>query len=301
MWRVAIIGCGNIAGGYDEFSPDGCQTHAGAIKRHAGLQLVSVCDIDATKAERFASTWNVPAFHSDVRRMLEIEKPDMVAICSPTETHAGMLECCLETPGIRLVLCEKPAGLDPARLAAILPKLEAAGIALAVNYTRAYVPGIQQLRQRLDELGGCVEAFLDYGKGIFNYGSHAIQWFSDWLGEITNLAVFETHAASRPRDMDVSATFLAGGVPVRIRSCPDDRFDVEFRCSNGSLKFLEYAFRVTDGAGTVSTALESGMGDVYASMIAQLEGRPARLVGGPEALDVLTVCAALSLSPQKFS
>jgi len=302
MWRTALIGCGNIAGGYDEQSDDSlCQTHAQACRLLPDLELVSVCDRDAEKARRFAARWSAQSSHDDVREMLAQTGPDIVAICSPTSTHIDMLEMCLERPGIRAVICEKPAGFDSAHLAPWLPKFESAGIVLAVNYSRAYAPAIQQWRAKLGELGGCVEAVVDYGKGIFNYGSHAVQWLADWLGDITNVEAVAARAGTAIEDPNVDAAFHAGAVPVRLRGGVKDCFDVEFRCAKGVLRFFNFAYEGECGAERFSTRLDTVMLDVYSNLTARLEGMSSRLVEGREALTTLGVCAALAAQSRKFS
>jgi len=295
MRRVAIIGCGGIAGGYDEQSDENvCQTHAKACLLTAGLSLVAVCDRDGEKARTFAARWNAGSAYEDVREMLASARPEIVVISSPTATHVEMLERCLAQPGVRAVLCEKPAGFDPGELAPLLPRFAAAGILFAVNYSRAHAPGIQQFRARLEELGGCIEAVVDYGKGIFSYGSHAIQWFADWLGEISNVRVGALRAGSAEGDPSVDASFLAGGTAVRLRGTAEDCFNVEFRCRDGAIRFFNYACECAVGSGVVRTGLETVMWDVHADLVARLDGVPSRLVEGAEALAVLEVCAALA-------
>jgi predicted dehydrogenase len=301
MWRVAIIGCGKIAGGYDERSGgDVCQTHARACELLPQLKLVAVCDLDTTKAERFAGRWQASSFYSDVREMLAQTEPDIVSICSPIHTHVEMLERCLEVPGLRAIICEKPAGFHPKPLAKLLPKLEAAGIMLAVNYSRAYAPSIQDWRQRLAALGGCVEATVDYGKGIFSYGSHAIQWLAHWLGEITNIEVIGVSPERQNADPNVDATFWAGATAVRLRGSTADRFDVEFRCARGALRFFNYAYEGECGPERFSTGLHSVMLNVFSNLSARLDSRPAYLVEGAEALATLKVCATLAAQTRSF-
>jgi predicted dehydrogenase len=302
MWRLALIGCGNIAGGYDEQSGgEVCQTHARACQLLPQVELIAACDHDPGKAKRFAARWEASSSHSDAGEMLARTEPDIVSICSPADTHIEMLERCLEFPGLRAVLCEKPAGLDPNRLAPLLPRFQAAGVVLAVDYIRAYSPGIQRWRQRLAALGGCVEATVDYGKGIFSYGSHAIQWLADWLGEITNVAVTGARAGTGDADPNVDATFHAGATPTRLRGATADRFDIEFRCAGGDLRFFNYSYEGECGPEKFSTGLDTAMLNVFSNLVARLEARPARLVEGGEALATLKVCGALAAQTRSFN
>jgi predicted dehydrogenase len=293
MWRVAIVGCGNIAGGYDESSDDtSCETHAQACRLLPQLELVAVCDLDRTRAEQFSRRWNAKSSHHDLREMLERSRPDILAVCSPTGTHADMLVASLESPGLRAVLCEKPAGFDPQRLRSLLPEFDAARALLAVNYSRAYAPGIQSHRGRLAEMGGCIAATVKSGKGVFNYGSHAVQWLGDWLGGISDIEA--TGLAAHGEDPVLDATLVAGETPVRLMSSATDCFEVEFRCLNGSLRFSDFAYEGHDGDTTFRTGLEMVMRDVYSNLTACLDGHSSRLVEGREALAALEACATLA-------
>ena len=62
MNRCAIIGCGLIAGGYDDINSSNSRTHAKAFHDHPSCELVGVCDIDGNKAKNFADNWNIPYY-----------------------------------------------------------------------------------------------------------------------------------------------------------------------------------------------------------------------------------------------
>ena len=269
---------------------ESCQTHARAFQAISGVQLVGVCDLDPARAQQFARRWSAAKHFTDPRVMLDQTSPAIVSVCSPTETHADMLELCLSSPGLRAVLCEKPAGFDPERLSRLLPRFAHAGIVLAVNYSRAYAPGIQRWRGLS---ASCSSVTVEYGKGVFNFGSHAVQWVADWLGEIEELRVLSTVPASASFDHAVSARFLAGRTPVTFRPSTADRFDVTFH-GQRPVSFFNHAYEVRHAGEVHRTGLEAVMRDVVESLITRLEGASGRLVEGAEALAVLRVCSAMA-------
>src|ERR1051325_6427630 len=62
-YRAAIVGCGDIAGGYDERSTDssGVFTHAGAYRRLADHALLAACaEPDSARRAAFQRAWSVP-------------------------------------------------------------------------------------------------------------------------------------------------------------------------------------------------------------------------------------------------
>ena len=58
--RSAIIGCGRIAGGYDQMVPtEWSATHAGAYRLCPETELVAVADSDPETLKDFQEKWHV--------------------------------------------------------------------------------------------------------------------------------------------------------------------------------------------------------------------------------------------------
>ena len=91
MLSVLIIGCGNIAGGFDR-GRDPAEypfTHAGAYRKHGGFQLAACVEPDAEKRDAFMRDWDVPLGFASVTAALSIGLVcDVVSVCSPTVCHA---------------------------------------------------------------------------------------------------------------------------------------------------------------------------------------------------------------------
>jgi len=75
--RLAIVGCGRIS-----------RNHFGSIEKHAdNIELVAVCDTDASVLEEHAARYQVPGYRS-MEEMLQSESLDLVALCTPSGIHA---------------------------------------------------------------------------------------------------------------------------------------------------------------------------------------------------------------------
>lgn len=102
MLKVDLIGVGGISG-----------AHIPAWERMEDAELVALCDIRPEQLERYPEKH----LYTDLDRMLEQEKLDILDICLPTYLHAGVGEKAMKK-GIH-VICEKPVSLnqeDVARL-----------------------------------------------------------------------------------------------------------------------------------------------------------------------------------------
>ena len=108
LLSAAILGTGQIAGGYDQkkYKGDpGVYTHAGAFKTNAHIQLRTVFDADRRKASAFSKTWGGTAAAS-ADRILE-GYHDIVCVCTPDQTHFGIVKALIFNKEIGRASCRE--------------------------------------------------------------------------------------------------------------------------------------------------------------------------------------------------
>lgn len=172
--RVLIIGCGNIAGGFDtHHALDSMPfSHAGAYARHGGFHLSACVEPNQDKREAFMRRWSVDKGHGSIEEAAG-GRYDVVSICSPTYAHyRDVLAVIAMKP--RLIFCEKPVTPSSLQTADLVDLCSNAGIVLAVNYTRRWDPDVIRLRGELraGAWGAIRSVTGGYNKGILNNGSH---------------------------------------------------------------------------------------------------------------------------------
>ena len=217
--RAAIIGCGQVAGGYDEdAAPEIVNTHAKAYQLQPATELVAAADLDIPKARKFCTRWGIPAAYSDVAKMLAAGQPDIVSICTPDSTHVAMLEMCLDCPSIKAVWCEKPLATDVNEAEAIVSAYAQRGVVLAVNYTRRWNEQIQRIKRALQqhELGTIQKVIVYYTKGVCHNGSHAVDLLLDWFGQVSEMQVLGSHVDFVADDPTVDAHLVFGDISVYL-------------------------------------------------------------------------------------
>lgn len=93
--RIAIVGCGRIS-----------KNHFGSIEKHKDdIELISICDNNKETLSKYKSKYKVRGY-LELNEMLDNERLDLVAICSPSGMHADQTEMCAKR-GIN-VMTEKP-------------------------------------------------------------------------------------------------------------------------------------------------------------------------------------------------
>jgi myo-inositol 2-dehydrogenase/D-chiro-inositol 1-dehydrogenase len=134
--RLAVLGVGRIG-----------QVHARAIAATEGATLVAAADAVADAAKALASRHGC-----DVRTVEQIEVAgdvDAVVICTPTDTHADLIERFARAG--KAVFCEKPVDLSVARVQACLKVVEATGATLMIGFQRRFDPDFRALKAAIDD------------------------------------------------------------------------------------------------------------------------------------------------------
>ncbi len=241
---VAIIGCGNIAGVFDQDRPETAHpyTHAGAYRRHGGFRLVACMDTDAGRRADFATRWKVPACYGDLAGLIAGQQEvDVVSICSPNAMHGSHLEAVLAMRP-KLVFCEKPLTDSVPLSERIVESYADAGVLLAVNYTRRWAPDVMAYATALrrGDWGRVRSISGVYTKGIAHNGSHLVDLLHLMIGQLTVEAVAAGSADHWPDDLSAPALLRSsGGVPVTL-SVGDARdyalFELEIVTEKGTIR-----------------------------------------------------------------
>jgi len=134
--RFAILGAGRIG-----------QVHARAVASVPGAELVAVAEPFAEAAEAVRSQYGCEIRTIDA--IAASDDVDAVAICTPTDTHADLIEQFVRAG--KAVFCEKPIDLDIARVRACLATVEAEAGQLMVGFQRRFDPDFIALKAAIDD------------------------------------------------------------------------------------------------------------------------------------------------------
>ncbi len=134
--RFAILGAGRIG-----------QVHARAVSGTSGAVLTAISDPMPAAAKSVAE-----AYGCAIRSIDEIaasDDVDAVAICTPTNTHADLIEQFARAG--KAIFCEKPVDLSLARVKDCLATVEETGATLMVGFNRRFDPDFRAVRSAIDE------------------------------------------------------------------------------------------------------------------------------------------------------
>jgi predicted dehydrogenase len=169
--RIALVGCGKIADGHvEEIQKLG--------KERASV--VAACDRETLMAEQLSVRYGIPAYYGDFAQMLETEKPDVVHITTPPQSHLMLAKMAMDA-GCH-VYVEKPLTLNAADSRTLIEHAERTGRKLTIGYSYLFDPPALEMRELIQKgvLGEIVhiDSFFGYnlsgpfGAAILADGSH---------------------------------------------------------------------------------------------------------------------------------
>ncbi len=134
--KFGVIGAGRIG-----------KIHAGNIARRGDCSVAIIADADASAAESLARATGAKV--GSVEEILSSSEIDAVAICSPTDTHADLIERSAKAK--KAIFCEKPIDLSAARVRACLDVVQVEKAILMIGFNRRFDSHFASLRQRIAE------------------------------------------------------------------------------------------------------------------------------------------------------
>lgn len=146
------------------------RAHLPALAAEASIELVAVCDPDASRANAAAREFGAPGAFTDVAAMLDAVEVDCAVVATPHTTHRPIVEALLRA-GVD-VLVEKPLTTTAEDAWALVDLARELGRTLSVGLTYQYAETAARVRELVtSEIGElvCVNAeFSSETEGLFS-------------------------------------------------------------------------------------------------------------------------------------
>ena len=134
--RFGLLGAGRIG-----------KVHAKAVTGDADAKLVAVADAFPAAAQAIAGQYGCAVRSID--EIAAAKDIDAVVICTPTDTHADLIEQFVKAG--KAVFCEKPIDLSLARVKSCLEVVRAQKGTLMVGFNRRFDPHFRAVRAEIDK------------------------------------------------------------------------------------------------------------------------------------------------------
>jgi predicted dehydrogenase len=292
--RVAIVGAGGIA--------EACHLPALRAERDRA-EVVAAVDVDEARVKSFCGEHGIPGAYTDLDRMLDAVRPDLVHVCTPPFAHAEQVVACLEAGA--WVLCEKPPCLSLAEYDTITAAEGPGGPYAAVVFQHRFGSGARRLRALIDSgalgrplVAQCVTAWYrgheyfevpwrgrwhtEGGGPTVGHGIHQMDLLLSLFGDWSEIRAMAARLDRRIETEDVSMAtvrFASGAMAAIVNSVLSPREEsylrFDFTDATVELRHL-YGYRDADWSYTAAPHADAAAwpaapsGDVGSSHAAQL-------------------------------
>ena len=173
MIKAAIVGCGKIA-----------DSHALQMQRLKGCEIVGVCDREPLMARQLAERFSVKQHFSDLTKLLNEAKPDVVHITTPPESHFAIARLCLEAGSH--VYVEKPFTLCEDEARKLIALADAKGLKITAGHDDQFRNAARRMRTLIASgyLGGGpvhMESYYCYELGRSGYAGALLGDKRHWV------------------------------------------------------------------------------------------------------------------------
>jgi predicted dehydrogenase len=256
MYRVAIVGCGKIAGLLDNKVSDVVtNNHAFAFQKNKKFELVGCVDTDESIVRKFAKKYAIPNSATSIGAILESVKPHVVSITTPDSAHYDNVRQILESNSSlpELILIEKPVCSNVEELESLIELSTRAGIPIVVNHSRRFHPVYRAIRQLYLEsrFGHILSIDATYYGGWCHNGIHLVDTIRFLFDqEIHDSVILESIPSADLIDptITIRASLGSKNVPIWFRGWSDQYyqvFDLEFRFTGGRIRMVNFEQQIS--------------------------------------------------------
>lgn len=136
MIKAALIGTGQIA-----------RQHLSCLRELPDVAVAGVCDLSPAMAESAAERFDVPAWYTDARRMLDEVRPDVVHVTTPPTSHFALAMAAIDAGAH--VIVEKPATVDFDELETLIGHASGRGRVLVEDYNYLFNRATRAILERI--------------------------------------------------------------------------------------------------------------------------------------------------------
>ena len=233
--RVALVGCGRIA-----------DQHLGVLCSLPAVCVVGVCDLDAERAGELARRHGNLPIYVDLNDLLREQRPDVVHVLTPPQSHRDLTLQILEAGAH--VLVEKPMALSKSDACEMAEAAHARELRIGVCHNFLCVPAYQLGRSLIARgaLGRLISAEVYWRISSFDPGGreqvgrwvhelpggifhevapHPMYLLRDLLGSLQVLAAARSGSDSTPDELRVLLGWSGGlsGMTLSLNASPTEK------------------------------------------------------------------------------
>ncbi len=246
--KVALIGAGRI-GFLLEKDPKRIKpaSHFGMWYNNNSVNFVAVCDTNISRKNDLNKIDKKINFYSNPKKLLQIEKPDIVSISTWKDTHFKICKLCIEQ-GIKVIVMEKPLANNIQQSIELIKLIKKKKVKVLINHRRRFDTEVIKLSKQIKNgiIGNLRQVSCFYVYGILTTGTHLIDTLRMLLKETAGdidkvIGIKNKFSSFFPKDDENIDGVLKfkNGLKAHIQSLnikDYDIFDIDIYGTKGKIK-----------------------------------------------------------------
>ena len=264
-YKSFIIGCGKIAGLYDDLDDDSIYSHAKAYINNNKVDIVGCWDLNIKNSKTLAEKYNLDVYECNYVNALEKTKPDIVSICTPDNTHFEITMSILESDfNPQIIFLEKPACGNENELKILLNASNKKGVKVVINHSRRFDKLHKALKEKIQEnsFGSLVKIDAVYYSGWQHNGIHTVDTlnflFDDELEFETLINSSDSPYENDP-NLDFKCRFKGNQALVYLTTMNEryyQLFEFDLKFENARIRIEDFGNRLSYEKKTVNNMYE---------------------------------------------
>lgn len=253
-YKAIIIGCGKIAGLYDDRSDTYIYSHAKAYSLNENISLEGCSDLNINNAKSLSSKYNIPNISEDYLKIISEIKPDIVSICTPDKTHYNIVISILESENLpKIIFLEKPACQNEEELNKLISISEEKNIKIVVNHSRRFDSLYKELKSKIEDetFGKLIKVDVVYYSGWQHNGVHIVDTlnflFSDTL-KFESLLNISDSPYENDFNLDFKCKFQNSDALVYLTTMDEkyyQLFEFDFKFEKARIRLENFGQRIS--------------------------------------------------------
>ena len=253
-YKAIIIGCGKIAGLYDDINDTYIYSHAKAYTLNENISLDGCSDLNIDNSKTLANKYNILNIGNDYLKMISDIKPDIISVCTPDKTHYDVVLSILEFQNLpKIIFLEKPACQNEKELNKLILLSEERNVKIVVNHSRRFDSLHKELKSKIEDdiFGKLIKADVVYYSGWQHNGVHIIDTlnflFSDTL-KFEKLLDISNSPYENDYNFDFKCKFKNNDALVYITTMDEEYyqlFEFDFKFEKARIRLEDFGQRIS--------------------------------------------------------
>jgi predicted dehydrogenase len=137
--KAGVVGCGFIAQ----------NAHIPSLLKCRNVRLAAICDRNEDLAKSVAGKFKIGNYYTEFKQMLDVEKFDVVNICTSIETLAALAIQAMEA-GCH-VFTEKPLALNTKDADEMIQVSKQNNVKLGTNHHLLFMPSVRKMKSIIEK------------------------------------------------------------------------------------------------------------------------------------------------------